>query len=982
MVITLFFTKQQVGYSQTPNYINFSTLDVNNNINLAYTRKCIEDKNGFIWICTPDGLNRFDGKNVLQFTKNSIETRHRVISADCYDMAYKAGDSLLYVINPYDGLNIININSNIVSLKKSEQELGLGLDKQWLKSSLIIKNYLFLLTDSSLLRMDTRSGAIVIKKLRVSHNTNFEKLFLYQNNPFIINSSFEVFRCDIDMHTLFKISDKIRNNELINYVSVNEDYMYTASDDGISVFDLKNKCRDITNLLLPGIPESLLKSPAKTILKQGDTILFSNNKGFFYYNIRTNTFNLLLHHSEFKSAELENATDILITNEMYCISNTYGVALLPKKQNSIFPVNNITTTKGSPINVFGICVSGENVYVAAQNSLYKYNKQTLRSEEILPGKFVYSIVQLAENEILFSATDGLYFLQNSKLSKASVYFPELKILNHDRFISMRIINKTEMILGSENTGNVFLWNKKNHSVENLNQTIKTLNENLINNITVKNKDSIYIIGELYLDLLNLNTRQSQTLLKQKDLGHYTADVFMDACSAAGYTWIAAYGLGIIKLNANRKIVKIIGTEGGLNNAACFKIFNVRDSFIILTTNNGLSVYAIQTGRVQNFFTKDGLHGNVFNEASGFQDDSAIYAGGLGGCSIISTASFNINSRAPSLFWNGIFVDAGEYSFNNYSNQVDKCIVPSNTEKTSLHFAGLNFSNPDRITYSYNIIELGKEWIELGKQDMIDLIGLPPGKYHISITAFNEDGFESKPLTTLLIWQPHWYQTWWFRFGILLCVCVAFYIFYQYRIRQVKKIISIRRKISADLHDDIGSTLSSISIYTEMAQLQAGNTSQLGFIKENTKEVLEKLDDIVWATNPKNDSATNLAERINNFGRELFKGSATHFAMNADPQLETIKINELLRQTIYLIAKEGLNNAAKYAQGSDCTVHLFVKQKAILLSIVDNGIGFDTSKSSERNGLLNIKFRATALKGKALIDSIPGKGTNIKVSFPL
>jgi signal transduction histidine kinase len=218
--------------------------------------------------------------------------------------------------------------------------------------------------------------------------------------------------------------------------------------------------------------------------------------------------------------------------------------------------------------------------------------------------------------------------------------------------------------------------------------------------------------------------------------------------------------------------------------------------------------------------------------------------------------------------------------------------------------------------------------------------------------------------------------------VALSIAGLLYILYSFRIRQLKKVLAVRKKISSDLHDDIGSTLSTINMYSQVAQLQPNSMEHIANIQENTKEVLEKLDDIVWATNPKNDQVKNLVERLDNFAKPLLNAKQIQFTFTYNTAISTTKIPENTRQNLYLICKEAINNIAKYAQAKNCILQLTIKNKTIYCSIIDDGIGFDTNQATERNGILNMQLRTQQLKGSFHISSQLNKGTTIELQLPL
>jgi signal transduction histidine kinase len=218
--------------------------------------------------------------------------------------------------------------------------------------------------------------------------------------------------------------------------------------------------------------------------------------------------------------------------------------------------------------------------------------------------------------------------------------------------------------------------------------------------------------------------------------------------------------------------------------------------------------------------------------------------------------------------------------------------------------------------------------------------------------------------------------------VVLAIALLLFVLYTFRIRQLKKVIAVRQKISQNLHDEIGSTLSAINMYTQVAKLQPQQSDFLNSIEENTQDVLSKLDDIIWSTNPKNDKCSNLVNRMEVVAFPLCKANGVQFNIVKENIADDQNIPEAVRQNLFSIFKESLNNALKYAKCTQITAVLSIKNSNIVFSLTDNGKGFDTGLPTERNGLLNMQLRTKELKGKCSITSTLGKGTIVSVQIPL
>ena len=232
-------------------------------------------------------------------------------------------------------------------------------------------------------------------------------------------------------------------------------------------------------------------------------------------------------------------------------------------------------------------------------------------------------------------------------------------------------------------------------------------------------------------------------------------------------------------------------------------------------------------------------------------------------------------------------------------------------------------------------------------------------------------------------------------SLLLIVLIGIIVFYRNRIKQVQKIEKIRKRIASDLHDEIGSTLSSISlsstiIQNKLTSHQSEVNSLLGQISENTDNMMEAMSDIVWSINTKNDYFDNVADRMRGFAIQILEPLNCKVIFEIDKNLVQLKLDPEQRKNIYLIFKEAINNAAKYADCKNVWINISKKGNKLLLKIKDDGKGFDMNQSlyDEKeynfggNGLANMRQRAAELKASISIISAVNEGTEINFELKL
>jgi signal transduction histidine kinase len=192
---------------------------------------------------------------------------------------------------------------------------------------------------------------------------------------------------------------------------------------------------------------------------------------------------------------------------------------------------------------------------------------------------------------------------------------------------------------------------------------------------------------------------------------------------------------------------------------------------------------------------------------------------------------------------------------------------------------------------------------------------------------------------------------------------------------------IRNKIAQDLHDDIGSTLSSISILSDLALRESGNTRNMetmNEIKDSSMMLMERMDDIVWSISPRNDSLENLLIRVRHFATTLFEAKGIDYSIDIQKNINEVRLPMDFRQHIYLILKEAINNLVKYAHATQASLEVSFDSRYLTLCVRDNGQGFDGSTPSTGNGLAGMHKRARIMNARLAIRSVPGEGTDINL----
>ncbi|HEV8284525.1 MAG TPA: ATP-binding protein [Chitinophagaceae bacterium] len=301
------------------------------------------------------------------------------------------------------------------------------------------------------------------------------------------------------------------------------------------------------------------------------------------------------------------------------------------------------------------------------------------------------------------------------------------------------------------------------------------------------------------------------------------------------------------------------------------------------------------------------------------------------------------------------------------------------------FSDYSVFDPGKISYEYTLYKGGDTiWNKIEGKPELTFSEIIPGKYQLLLRAGNGFGDYSEKITAFpLEIIPRFGQTIWFKLIVLAAIGFIFFGLYLYRLGQIKKVQIIRNNIATDLHDDIGSTLNSISIYSEVAKQQAGKEiPALDMIGVNSRKIIESMSDIVWTINPENDSFEKIIVRMRSFAHQLLKAKKVEYTFDADEKLNSIALPMQVRKNFYLVFKEAVTNLIKYSDATRVSILLTEKDKVILLQIRDNGKGIPVNAETQGNGLMNMKRRAEEIHAILNIKSADGEGTGIELMLKI
>ncbi|RYD46898.1 MAG: hypothetical protein EOP85_06515, partial [Verrucomicrobiaceae bacterium] len=318
-------------------------------------------------------------------------------------------------------------------------------------------------------------------------------------------------------------------------------------------------------------------------------------------------------------------------------------------------------------------------------------------------------------------------------------------------------------------------------------------------------------------------------------------------------------------------------------------------------------------------------------------------------------------------------------------------------RLEFRFVGLSYSAPEKITYRARLAGLDETWRELGTQRVAAFEAVPPGEYTFEVMAVSGDGLRSLDAARVsVLIEPHFWETAWFYLsvGALVLVIAAGTGWAAARMRMKRRIQDLkirnaregeRSRIARDLHDDLGASLTEISILAALAAEDAEKSPlqpSLDQLSVKAKHVVGSLDEIVWAVNPREDTLRSLVDYIAAFAREFLDIARLPLRTEVTREVPELPMATTRRHGVFLAAREALNNIVKHSGATEVRLDISVADDLLEIRITDDGCGFEPDYAAGGNGLGNLKLRMQEAGGDCRIETFRQQGTTVFLTLPL
>jgi signal transduction histidine kinase len=506
------------------------------------------------------------------------------------------------------------------------------------------------------------------------------------------------------------------------------------------------------------------------------------------------------------------------------------------------------------------------------------------------------------------------------------------------------------------------------------------------------------------------------------------------CDTKGDIWVATAGTGLYRIDANQnRIIDEFSTTGTENQRlwreSPMDLVELDDS-LLLVANGAVDMINKYTRKVVHISSEDGLPSN--NVVNIQKDNDGIFWLGMtnGLCRFnFQMGIFTVYDRTDGISYDNFLVagsdkmNDGKLVFNNGHNfmvfdpskmvrstvppnpmvtsitiggkqhpvdsllRLKRIILPYDNNSIEFGFSALNYLKNEKLHFHYQMKGIDKQFHEA--YDVANAVYnyLPPGDHTFVLSTENADGVSSADVASFYIRveAPFW-ETWWFYGLILLALAAILYWIDRERLRRLQTLQQVRSDIAGNLHKEVNTTLSNISLLTEMAKIKADKDivrtkEYIDQINDKSRKMIVAMDDMLWSIEPGNDTMEKTIDRMREFSELLQRRTNIPIDFTVDEKVRKLQPGMKTRHELFMIFKEALHKSTYHTGCTLVSVSIDLVKSKLLLKIKDDGKLLHLSPLVADSIFADMKKRATAIKASLDIQ-FDHKSTSIILQVPV
>ncbi len=464
----------------------------------------------------------------------------------------------------------------------------------------------------------------------------------------------------------------------------------------------------------------------------------------------------------------------------------------------------------------------------------------------------------------------------------------------------------------------------------------------------------------------------------------------------GRIWIGtANGLTRAHVSGGQVHFRNFSTADQIQNNLIYSVVeDPATGYLWLSTNGGLTRFDPAGNATANFDIHDGLQSNEFNAGAFARTaDGEMIFGGIQGFTSFYPSQIRLDTIPPRVFITGFGPPGRQRNPETDADGVKTISLRNNENSFTIDFIGLHFRDPSKNQYAYRLEGFQPDWTSCGNSRQVNFSQLSPGTYVFEVIASNNDGvFSTLGDKLTIVIHPPFYGTVWFYLLLLLVIAGILWGLHMYRLRmkmeRVNEVERIRKETAADFHDELGHKLTTISWFSDILRkkLGPGESELKGYLNkiiETSGNMYLTMKDLLWAMDPEKDSIFHTYKQLINFGNELFDHTGIEFNANQpSEELRDIDLPLSYKRHILLIFKEIMHNSLKHGTPTHTYLDLERQNGMLTVRFGDDGTGFDPAKGNGHgHGLRNVRRRAELIHAQAGFRT-NGTGTTFELQLKL
>ena len=1017
VVFTLLIFVNCIGaFAQAP-YLYFHRINADNGLSHNKVNCIIQDRRGFIWIGTEDGLNRYDGQYFTIFRNKPNDTA--TVSGNIITDLLEDENGILWITTADGGFT--KYDYRLPASKQFKQFKHIQGDSTTIPVNIINtivedkQGYLWLATSGAYILRFNKENETFISPVHTGTRSaaslaidKSDTLWVGRIGGSFLKLNINTLQYHTDYNELY--DTKLPHSTITSILNDNENNTWFGSWDNVLYkYDRQGKKEEIfkqdqTAFSFPNDEVSSFAEDNKQRIWMagkyfGLTIYDKQQKKFFNYR--------------YNAAQEGSITDNKV-NSIYIdrsglvwLGTNKGISVCNPSQQSF--IQTFLPRQSNDVDIYDFYEddndnlwigTSEGIFIRSKDGSFQFKKIFYKGMQLTASKFYRD-----DDGTFYLGTQYSLFIYDQSKNAVKLLPNTDKDSVMKKIISSRVVSvlrdtiEQHPVLLVSPYGHYITyydlvekkWISRTDSTKKI-VTKFNLRDNLIRKFYKTSQGNIFLATAKYglgdwqkFSLPKVNHLCNNPTIQSTISNDNVYDILEDA---KGNLWVSTYGGGLNYFTTASKQFTHINTSNNLLEG----IQTDLKGNVWIISNGNLNEYNPKTRsytiyNLPDIEKKGGVKGYIYKDKK-----NNLYAGGINYFIQFDPLKITQVNNAPKTYFTNFKI------FNtSYPDLIEEKKISLRYFQNyfSIEFAAPVFTG-EPVKYAYMLQGLDKSWGDAGNRNFVNYSNLPGGHYTFKVRASNSKGSWSKEIASLeiTIIPPFWKKGWFF----LLCgviIAATAYLGYRYRINELLKRQAIRNKIAQDLHDNMGSTLGSISVYSEVAKIYNQQNKQeeleqtLEKIGTTSGEMINEMADIVWAINPRNDHMSTILQRMESYAKPLLQSKNIQFNFQYDDTIPSLNLQMDKRKNFYLIFKEAVNNAVKYADCSILDVLVHLSRHTVELTIKDNGNGFDmqatasaTSRSLSGNGLRNMQMRAKEMKAVFNIQSALGEGTSIFIAFDI